>query len=79
MKNRVPAPSWAGAGSVALASEHRILIASVTVVTVFHDESHARTVMSNGTPVVWGRGVPVLPLVVPGAAVSPGSRICSRV
>jgi hypothetical protein len=28
----------------------------------------------NGAPTVWAWGVPVLPLMVPGASVSPGSR-----
>ena len=50
----------------------------MTVATVFHCMSQARTVMSKGEPAVWARGVPVLPLDVPGAALSPGSRTWSR-
>ena len=43
------------------------------------DAAGATTVTENGTPTVWLRGVPVLPVAVPGAAVSPGSSTCSRV
>ena len=39
--------------------------------------STAFTRTSNGTPGVWAVGVPVLPVVVPGAAVSPGIKTCS--
>ena len=78
MNRRCPDTSWAWPGSEALPSELRIWTASVTVVTVFQDASHARTVMSNGTPAVCVRGVPDLPVVVPGVADSPGNRICSR-
>ena len=39
--------------------------------------STALTVTVNGLPAVCAVGVPVLPVAVPGAAVSPGSRICS--
>jgi len=72
-KVAVPPTSCAGAGSVALASVAWISIASVVVGTRFQPESQARTVTVNGTFAVWRFGVPVLPVVVPGAALSPGS------
>src|SRR5262245_53288755 len=72
VKTRVPDWSCADAGSVALASDDVIWIASETVVTRVHVLSQARTVMSNGMPATWARGEPVLPDGVPGAAVSPG-------
>ena len=37
----------------------------------------ARTVTTKGVPAVWGVGVPVLPVPVPGAKVSPGKVIRS--
>src|SRR5437773_2467369 len=70
-----PSARWAGAGSVALASEARTWIELVTVATVVQVLSHARTVIVNGTPTVCARAVPVLPEGVPGAADSPGMRI----
>ena len=69
-----PATSCAEGGNVALASDDRIAIASVVVVTRFQLESVARTVTVNGTPDVCRFGVPVLPVGVPGAGLSPGSR-----
>src|SRR6185369_6378841 len=41
--------------------------------------STALTVTLNGVLAVWVMGAPVLPVAVPGAAVSPGARICSLV
>src|SRR5258706_2296515 len=78
-KTPVPATSWSGAGSEALASEDRIWIECVTVGTSAHEASHALTVTKNGTPAVCGRGVPVLPEGLTGAAISPGINTCSRV
>src|SRR5438874_5166135 len=75
----VPATSWAGAGSEALASDARIWIECVTLGTSAQEASHAFTVMKKGTPAVCGLGVPVLPDGVPEAAVSPGSNTCNRV
>ena len=69
----MPLASWAAAGSDALASELKIRIVCVTDGTTFQDASHALTVTRNGIPAVCGRGVPVLPEAVPGAADSPGS------
>ena len=45
--------------------------------TGFQLASTALTVTVNGLPDACELGVPVLPLAVPGAAVSPGSRSCS--
>src|ERR1051326_1460684 len=50
---------------------------SVTFEIAFQKLSTAFTVTLNGTPAVCAVGVPVLPVVEPGAAVSPGSRICN--
>jgi len=44
---------------------------------VFQLESQALTVMVKGVPTVWGLGDPDLPVGVPGAAVSPGTRTWS--
>src|SRR5437763_494869 len=43
------------------------------LLTRFQLASTALTVAVNGVPAVWAMGVPVLPVAVPGAAVSPGS------
>src|SRR5260370_1316259 len=50
---------------------------SVTVLTRFQLEATALTVTLKPVKALWAVGVPVLPLAVPGAAVSPGSRICN--
>src|SRR5437870_4743655 len=47
------------------------------LLTTFQFASTALTVTLNAAPAVCAVGVPVLPLAVPGAAVSPGIRICS--
>jgi len=44
------------------------------VFTTFQFESTALTMTLKAVPAVWDAGVPVLPLPVPGAAVSPGSK-----
>jgi hypothetical protein len=62
---------------MALASEDVIDTRFVIEGTVFHEESQALTVMVKGLPTVWGAGVPTLPLAVPGAAASPGTRTWS--
>jgi hypothetical protein len=74
LKLFVPATIAALAGRAALASEEVIPTVSVTVVTVFQLASTALTVTLNGVPEVCAVGVPVLPVAVPGAAVSPGRR-----
>src|SRR5207244_3900263 len=72
----VPATSAALTGSVAFASLEVIAAVSVED-TTFQFASTALTVTLNAVPAVCAAGVPVLPLTVPGAAVSPGVRICS--
>src|SRR5439155_1476930 len=67
------------AGSTALASEEASPTMSVTVVTVFQLASMALTVTFNGVPAACAVGVPVLPVLLPGEAISPGRRICSLV
>src|SRR5205823_1741808 len=74
---RVPADNAPLAGSVALASLEVIPTVSVAVVTVFQLASTALTVRLKGVAAVCAVGVPVLPVLVPGAAVSPGRRICN--
>src|SRR6185312_7477508 len=72
----VPATSAPFAGSPAFGSVLVIAIVSVAV-TGFQLASTALTVTLKAPPAVWADGVPVLPEAVPGAAVSPGSRIWS--
>ena len=72
----VPVTSAALAGSAAFASLE--VTATVSLVfTTFQLASTALTVTLNAAPAVWGDGVPVLPLAVPGAAVSPGASNCN--
>src|SRR5664279_3750714 len=72
----VPAAIAEGAGGVALVS--LVLSATVSVeMTGVQLASTALTVTLKLAAAVWALGVPVLPDAVPGAAVSPGIRICS--
>src|SRR5216683_447638 len=77
LKDLVPATSAALDGRTALASEEVIAAVSVALVIRFQFASTALTVTVNDVPAVWPMGVPVLPLVVPGAAVSPGASSCN--
>jgi len=74
----VPAPpiSAALAGNVACASEETSWTVSLVLIT-FQVASTARTVTSKAVPAVCAVGGPVLPVGVPGAAVSPGSKTCN--
>ena len=76
-----PQISWADllvfAGNVAFRSEEVIPITSVALVTTFQFASTALTVTLNAVPAVRVVGVPVLPVAVPGVAVSPGARSCN--
>src|SRR5882672_11251518 len=72
----VPLTRAVFAGNVALASLEVIAIVSF-VLTTFQFASTALTVTLKAVPAVCAEGVPVLPLVVPGAAVSPGASSCS--
>src|SRR5439155_16787269 len=76
LKVLVPLTSAALAGNTALASLELIAIVSL-VLTRFQIASTALIVTVNAVPAVCGAGVPVLPLAVPGAAVSPGAKIWS--
>ena len=69
----MPATRAALEGSVALASVEVMPAVSV-IVTRFQLASTALTVTLKALPAVWAEGVPVLPVALPGAAVSPGSR-----
>src|SRR5207245_6690647 len=68
----VPLVSAAFAGKAAFASLDVIATVSFVLLT-FQFASTALTVTLNGVPAVCGKGDPVLPVGVPGAAVSPGS------
>src|SRR5437763_1407756 len=73
---RVPADNAPLAGSVALASLE--VIPAVWVLLIrFQFASAALLVTLKAMSAVRAVGVPVLPVVVPGAAVSPGRRICN--
>src|SRR5207237_3082957 len=79
LKFFVPATNAALAGNVALTSLEVIPAMSLIVLTKFQLASTALTVTVKGVPAVWAVGVPVLPVPVPGAAVSPDTRSCSFV
>src|SRR5260370_30860090 len=72
----VPATSAALAGSVAFGSLEVIDTVSVVLMT-FQFASTARMVTLKAEPADWTVGVPVLPLIVPGAALSPGTTNCN--
>src|SRR5919197_4707541 len=76
LKVLVPATNAALAGNVALASLEVMPTVSV-LLTKFQLASTALTVTLKAVPAVWAVGVPVLPVAVPGAAVSPGTSNCS--
>src|SRR6185295_18111827 len=65
------------AGCVSFTSLVLMPNVSVTVLRKFQLASTALIVTLNGVPAVWAVGVPVLPVVLPGGAVSPGTRICN--
>ena len=74
LKFTAPLLKAAFAGRTALASLEIILIVFAGAeVTRFQFASTAFTVTLNWTFVDWLEGVPVLPVPVPGAAVSPGA------
>src|SRR6266702_5512382 len=76
LKVLLPLESDAGAGGVALMSVE--LIATVSLVlTTFQFASTALTVTLKAVPAVCAVGVPVLPVPVPGKAVSPGASSCN--
>ncbi len=69
----VPETKGMFAGKPALASLEAVPIVSVMVFTTFQKLSTALTVMLKGVPAVRALGAPVLPVAVPGAAISPGT------
>src|ERR1700720_1612759 len=79
LKVLVPATHPPFAGNVAFASLEVIETWSVTVLTRFQFASTAFAVTLKAVPAVSAVGVPVLPLALPGAAVSPGTNNCSFV
>src|SRR5207248_226627 len=79
LKLCVPALSAALAGKMALASEEAMPTVSVMLVTRFQLASTALTVTLNAAPAVCAVSAPVLPVALPGEAVSPGARICNLV
>src|SRR5204862_16777 len=76
---RVPEVKAPLAGSVAAESVEVIPFVCVTLVTTFQSASTALTVTLKAVPAERAVGAPVLPVAVPGAATSRGSRICSLV
>ena len=76
LKLLLPLTRAALAGEAALGSLE--VIATVSLVfTTFQLASTPLTVTLKAVPAVWAKGVPVLPLTVPGAAVSPGANNCN--
>ena len=75
----VPATSAALAGKMALVSEELSPTVSAIVLTRFQFTSTALTVTLKGVPAACALGVPALPLIVPGMAVSPGTNNWSLV
>src|SRR5438552_3174552 len=73
---RVPADNAPLAGRMALESLEVIPTVWV-LLTRFHAASTERIVTLNAVPAAWAVGVPVLPVAVPGAAVSPGTNTCN--
>src|ERR1051326_4321069 len=65
------------AGKVAFRSLGVRPAVSVTLFTRSQLASTSLTVTLNDVPAAWPLGVPVLPVALPGAAVSPGTRICN--
>jgi len=75
----VPVPELkpALAGNEAFASEELIATVSLPPLIKFQFASTAFTVRLNVLPAVCVAGVPVFPVLVPGAAVSPGTSNCN--
>src|ERR1044071_9673368 len=73
----VPATSAALAGKVALVSDDVMPTVCVIVLTKFQFASTALAVTLNAVLALADVGEPVLPVAVPGAAVSPGTSNCN--
>src|SRR5260221_1875973 len=78
---RMPVPllSAVFAGKAALMSEEVMPTESPTVGTTFQFASTALTVTAKGVPAVCAEGEPLLPVALPGEALSPGTRSCNLV
>src|SRR5439155_8969560 len=76
LKVRVPSVRALESGSVELGSLELIETVSL-VLTTFQKLSTALTVTLKAVPADWALGAPVLPVAVPGAAVSPGASNCN--
>jgi len=76
---KLPVPETRAAldGNTALESEEVIATISVTFVIKFQLASTALTVTLKAVPAVCAVAVPVLPVLLPGTAVSPGANTCS--
>src|SRR5947208_12241364 len=77
LKTLVPATRAALAGRIGLGADDAMPAVSVMVLTTFQFASTALTVTLKAVPAVSAVAVPVLPVVVPGAAVSPGTNNCT--
>src|SRR6266852_5098753 len=77
LKAFVPPARAALDGKVAFASDEVMPTASVVLVSKFQLASTALTVTLKAVPAVCAMAAPVLPVELPGAAVSPGARTCS--
>src|SRR5260370_21014538 len=77
LKARVPPARAALDGRPAFASDEVMPTASVALVSRFQLASTALTVTLKAVPAVCAMAAPVLPVALPGAAVSPGARTCS--
>src|SRR2546425_1397989 len=75
----VPETRAAFIGRVAVVSLEVMPTRSVTELTRFHRASTALTVTLTSVPANCALGVPVLPVALPGAAVSPSTSNCSFV
>ena len=79
LKLFVPETRAALAGRIELLSEEVMPAVSVALVTRFQLASTALTVTLKAAPAVCADGAPVLPVALPGEAVSPGTNSCSLV
>src|SRR5262249_45380997 len=77
LKLCVPETSAALDGSVAVASVAVMPTLSAMLLTKFQFASTALTVTLKLVKALWAVEVPVFPLAVPGAAVSPGTNNCN--
>src|SRR6266702_4212480 len=73
----VPLSSGPLAGKLALLSDEVRPTVSVALVTRFQQASTPLTVTLKAVPAVCAVGAPLLPVALPGDALSPGARICS--